>query len=62
MWTLFDPLVRPVESDSKAEQKLKLSAQEPASRAPSTLERLWLLLEPTGPLSYRWNGLDPRGN
>ncbi|MDO8684761.1 MAG: hypothetical protein Q7N50_14955 [Armatimonadota bacterium] len=55
MWTLFDPLVRPVQSEPEREDALKRALALGHKKAPSTLERLWQLFEPTGPLSSRLN-------
>jgi len=52
MWTLFDPLANQTRPNSKVGRTRKPAEPQTAPAQPSA-ERLWCLLEPTGPLSCK---------
>jgi len=53
MWTLFDPLVKPMQCDPRVDREGKRLPGLTGAGGQSMLERLWCLLEPTGPLSCK---------
>ena len=53
MWTLFDPLVKPIPSETRHRRFMRNLATAAGRQAATTTERLWSLLEPTGPLSRK---------
>lgn len=55
MWTLFDPLANPANSDSKARRREHLASDITDRRVSPSVERILWLLEPTGPLSCKLN-------
>ena len=61
VWTLYDPLVRPVQSDAGVGERRRENLRTRATRLPRTVEKVWLLLEPQGLFVRRAPGGDPRG-
>ena len=63
MWTLYDPMTRPAHhmDTSDAIKMGPAAAPSQDRRTPSTVEKLWFLLEPTSPLTRR-SGLKPKAN
>ena len=53
MWTLFDPLVKPTQCDCRVERETGRLPGLTRAGMQTRLERLWCLLEPTGPLSCK---------
>ena len=54
MWTLYDPLTRPAQQEAPKSTKMNpATCPSQGKKAPSTLEKLWFLLEPISPLTCR---------
>ncbi|MBI2844764.1 MAG: hypothetical protein HYX78_15330 [Armatimonadetes bacterium] len=55
MWTLYDPMAKPARHIEQPRSAKVGPAAAPSQgrRTPSTLEKLWFLLEPTSPLTSR---------
>jgi len=52
MWTLYDPLVRPEQSDRSTAERRRGSI-DTRCNAPSSFEKVWFLIEPYKTLTRR---------